>query len=68
MTVRSVEFVSSMLDDFQPESGSDPTALALFTLHRNELCSCEIRYDVSLPMIDHERLSGATRYRTETDH
>jgi hypothetical protein len=40
MTLRGVEFVSSMLDDFEPVEGTDPATLTPFFLHLNAPCGC----------------------------
>src|SRR5689334_5705651 len=51
MRVRGVEFSGTMFDDFEPEEGTEASALASFRLYRNELCSYAIECEMAAPMV-----------------
>ena len=60
MTVRGVTFADVSPDGFEPIEGTDSDALTAFTFNRNELCGCEIEYDVPQPMVDRGQPANAT--------
>jgi len=57
ITIRGVEFAGTMFDDFEPGDGVERDRLEMFTLCRNELCSCRIGCMIPIPMIDNGCLS-----------
>ncbi len=59
MQVRDATFSGTMFDDFEPEEGTDASALASFCLHHNALCGCTIEYDRPLPMVANGRETEA---------
>ncbi len=50
MNLRGIAFSGWMLDDFEPEAGSDPVALASFTLAGGSLCDCVLEVEIPVPV------------------
>lgn len=50
MTIRGVEFEGDDFDSFEPHESASIDQLSSFSLHRNELYSCRISCDISVPI------------------
>ena len=52
LSLRGVEFSGSMFDDFTPEAGTQSSALLAFHINQfNELCDCQIEWEMPLPVV-----------------
>jgi hypothetical protein len=51
MRVRGVEFSGAIFDDFEPEEGTDASALAPFRLSQNALYGYTIDFDMPMPTV-----------------
>ena len=52
MNLRGVEFVGHFLDDWEPSNQIDIENTTSFPLHRNELCSYSLKFEILVPVIE----------------
>lgn len=59
MMLRDVEFTGRSLDDWEPRSGTDASALQCFMFNHNELCECLLEFEMPLQVImQQEQIEG----------
>jgi hypothetical protein len=59
MVVRGIEFESSMLDDWGSLSPLNAIQSKDFPLHHNELCSCTLDFEISVPITAVDKILSA---------